>query len=682
LNQAGYTSWGSFCDIGHCPVSAIRWALGPQESEPVLGFDLNPGGDWSWSRTRNTYFSALTSTSPTAREMNFADVFRGLGQVMHLVQDMSVPEHVRNDGHVKKAYEEWVRDSQTSTDPARRAIWQNAMANPIFFDMSALGQPAAFSETLAPVANLFDTNQYDGTNPNITLHANIGLAEYTNANFVSPDSLFSSFPYPAEKSTIKQDYIIPDPVFSGQTVARQYYKKVADGDTGYRLAGVGYLQLFLEETESVSVYAVIPPMDSHVYADYAQRLLPRAIGYSAGLLNYFFRGKLGAQLTPAGIRVKNLSDEEMTYYIDQNAGKIVGAIEIYYDDTKGERHLLATYDIAMSSTPVIPPGGSTELIGFARPSDNIAESRYIIVFRGRLGNEDGAVAGRVYVPSVYYASTQNGVDRILKVNLDTTGRTVIYDNDDPNILLGRFSFSPDEKQAAVNVLTPNDPNAGIFLLDSASSGLTYLTKGNSPAWSPDGRRIAFSYEKGSGFPAADEQLAVYDLTAGTSADLPIPDHGSYIYAAWSPDGGSLAYSRWPGGGENCRNQAAIVVLTGTLERVITCDSDTENYVVDSMPAWSPDGTEIAFARAQGAGKSYALYKVNVATGLVTRLTGSAETGFDEQSPTWSPDGATIAISSNRGGNLNVWLVGANGEGYIRNLTGSNAESDGMPVFAK
>lgn len=60
---------------------------------------------------------------------------------------------------------------------------------------------------------------------------------------------------------------------------------------------------------------------------------PRAVGYSAGLLNYFFRGKLGVEetgVTPSGeveITITNLSEEPL----------VDGVFELYYDNENGER---------------------------------------------------------------------------------------------------------------------------------------------------------------------------------------------------------------------------------------------------------------------------------------------------------------------------------------------------------
>jgi len=57
------------------------------------------GEDWSWQKTRDYYYRALTARSASERQANFAKTFRGLGHQMHLLQDTTVPDHVRNDAH-------------------------------------------------------------------------------------------------------------------------------------------------------------------------------------------------------------------------------------------------------------------------------------------------------------------------------------------------------------------------------------------------------------------------------------------------------------------------------------------------------------------------------------------------------------------------------------------------------
>jgi Tol biopolymer transport system component len=65
---------------------------------------------------------------------------------------------------------------------------------------------------------------------------------------------------------------------------------------------------------------------------------------------------------------------------------------------------------------------------------------------------------------------------------------------------------------------------------------------------------------------------------------------------------------------------------------------------DTAPAWSPDGTQIAFISARSG--NWELYLTQAATGEQTRLTDQPSA---DVAPTWSPDGRQLAFLSNRGG---------------------------------
>jgi len=88
LTKQGFSGiWGTGFLSG---VSSIQWSQEPKNTQ-------SPGGYYSWHDARDYFYSALTSTDKSTRDSNFANTFRGLGQLLHLVQDMSVPEHSRND---------------------------------------------------------------------------------------------------------------------------------------------------------------------------------------------------------------------------------------------------------------------------------------------------------------------------------------------------------------------------------------------------------------------------------------------------------------------------------------------------------------------------------------------------------------------------------------------------------
>jgi hypothetical protein len=151
--------------LGH--YSALQWATLPVGVQPLSPI-------CSWNDVRSYYYLALTSADKATRENYFALTFQGVGQVMHLVEDMSVPAHTRKDTHLLgDGYETWAKRINDATT------------------VSAYTPYSAYipynSSFLIP--QLFDTDQYNGTNPDITLQDNIGLAEYTNANFFNLSKL-------------------------------------------------------------------------------------------------------------------------------------------------------------------------------------------------------------------------------------------------------------------------------------------------------------------------------------------------------------------------------------------------------------------------------------------------------------------------------------------------------------
>jgi len=218
---------------------------------------------------------------------------------MHLVEDMAVPEHTRNDGHpLSPGIEDYVEKDIKN--------FLVSLADPFFFDFKTLQTtPSAFQNEGAPVpiANLLDTNVYTGSNPEVTVDNTVGLAEYTNANFLSTDtnpvsSQVSMPPYLS--STTPRAFDIPRPLFPDRTIERWYHVKDRAGETsggnGYKLTAMSVMDFYWYNIHGTLEHISIPILDSHVYEDYAKLLLPRAAGYAATLLKYFFRGDIELSL--------------------------------------------------------------------------------------------------------------------------------------------------------------------------------------------------------------------------------------------------------------------------------------------------------------------------------------------------------------------------------------------------
>ena len=156
---------------------------------------------------------------------------------------------------------------------------------------------------------------------------------------------------------------------------------------------------------------------------------------------------------------------------------------------------------------------------------------------------------------------------------------------------------------------------------------------SDPAWSPDGRRLAFTRSPKPYGAKRD----VFVMNADGTGVRRLTNDGSSDDPSWSPDGRRIAYTTWTGGG-------AIVIVDadgGSSGRVLTDTGDSWG------PAWSPDGRRLAFASNRDAWKDpdfwSDLYVMPADGGGASRLTDDGGS-YD---PAWSPDGRRIAFTTGR-----------------------------------
>ena len=290
--------------------SSLVWAQDGNAQQNVVE------GDWSWQKTRSYYYTALTSITESARQDNFAKTFRGLGHQMHLLQDTAVPDHTRNDAHPEDAmfgsnpftgsayFESWARDN---------SLYINSLAASPIVPSVSLNVPI---NGYAPITQLYDTDTYNGTNPSTSL--NQGLSEYTNANFFSNDTIFAAevyqtndrhyFPYPKKTSTDLQTFIAGSKAYEtitaedGTTDNGYWISKTGDGETINHFLRAGYFtDIVYNAFGEGNLYHSTFYRDEKCHADYAEKLVPRAVGYSASLVDYFFRGSIDISLPSSGI---------------------------------------------------------------------------------------------------------------------------------------------------------------------------------------------------------------------------------------------------------------------------------------------------------------------------------------------------------------------------------------------
>jgi TolB protein len=195
---------------------------------------------------------------------------------------------------------------------------------------------------------------------------------------------------------------------------------------------------------------------------------------------------------------------------------------------------------------------------------------------------------------------------------------------------GKLAFIRRDAQGEADIHEQDQDGHGLHALSGQAE------EGLSPAWSPDGRKVAFAQEV-----EAEEKTEINVLDVATGRVRRVthtPSHAgamlSAIEPSWSPDGRKLAFAVLQ---PDFTYDVDVVNADGTGLRTVVQGSG--NAV---EPAWSPDGSRLVFAsdRASPLG-FHGLYIINLDGSGLTKLTGGT---WDDSHPSWSPDGTTIVFS--------------------------------------
>ena len=184
----------------------------------------------------------------------------------------------------------------------------------------------------------------------------------------------------------------------------------------------------------------------------------------------------------------------------------------------------------------------------------------------------------------------------------------------------------------------------------------------SPAWSPDGRYIAYRMN-----PVRSDVGDIWVMRANGSGkrNLTRSPQVADWSPAWSPDGTRIAYFSMAGGG----GDVWVMRADGSRRRNLTRDAGLNEY-----PAWSPDGRRLAFNSHRDG--QFEIYRANVhGSGQVDLTRHPAR----DQWPAWSPDGTLIAFMSERDGSEDVFVMRPDGSG-VRNLTRTDALDESHPAW--
>jgi TolB protein len=242
------------------------------------------------------------------------------------------------------------------------------------------------------------------------------------------------------------------------------------------------------------------------------------------------------------------------------------------------------------------------------------------------------------------AVRQRGNKEIVVLDIDGRGVLPVTRNGSINL---SPAWSPDGRRIAWTSYKRDNPDVYVKDLITGRTRVLSAAPGINigAAFSPDGSKVALSRSQDG-----DADIYVLDARTGKLLQRVTRGGGIDVGPVWSPDGTRLAFSSERSGG----SQIFVMDLAGGTPRRVSRQGS-----FNTDPVWSPDGTRLAFV---GRDPGFDVFVVDLESGRTTRVTQNMG---DNEDPSWSPDGRYLVFSSTRTGSSNLWLASADGRHQIQ-----------------
>lgn len=250
------------------------------------------------------------------------------------------------------------------------------------------------------------------------------------------------------------------------------------------------------------------------------------------------------------------------------------------------------------------------------------------------------------IGKIAFASDRDGNFEIYVMDADGGGQLRLTENPAEDY---SPAWAPDGSRLAF--VSTRDGNAEIYVINADGTGQTRLTNNTaadlSPVWKPDGSQIGFISNRDG-----NDEIYLMNPDGGNQMNLTqnLADDSSFSF---SPDGAAIAFSS-----KREDDQFDIYQMRGSeVTRLTSAVGD------DISPGWSLG--QITFQSNRDDNDE--IYAIDF-NGGQHRLTNNSDLDVD---PSQSSDGAGVCFASNREGNLEIYLMAADGSG-LRRLTSNNA----------